>query len=312
MQHSKSRGRTSTQWWEMVAGRVGTLWSADRPLDLLMLSCRWKYPTRAGSSCDHLVSFEWACAWLGGYVVAATSMYHNSRFSCKIFFPQHTPGTGGRLMLLLRVCTARRANSCTLLLCCGLIAPQEPVNNMALTRSIVATLVILVGVVQLAVAASTCDVCSQRTTCEDVTPAVVPGLVTPAQNPNAAVKVCVTQVVPPQTLVPVQFLIGGCANTNPPVDAASVSCPSRTYVYSLNSAGLRITFRSGSGGATGFPLSTGGATCGAQRGFCLNKPAGQPSATIDTSGAPYKIKVGTFVCNVATGFADNKWQLYCA
>jgi hypothetical protein len=198
-----------------------------------------------------------------------------------------------------------------------LIVPQETVNNMFLTRSTVATLAFLVGLVQLGAALKVCISCETiPADCygggKDC--AALSGTTQLVALPNSFVstKVCVVQgdISSPFNIF--------CTH-NPPsgsFDASSVSCPSKTYLYTENSAGDKLVFRSGSGTSPpGFPLSSVG-NCGAQRGFCLSTLSPSSGAVIDTTVSPWEIRVdtgaSTRICKLATGFASNHFQLYCS
>lgn len=177
---------------------------------------------------------------------------------------------------------------------------------MASTQSIVTTLVVLVGFVQLGAAMTrVCEVCEVipaaclGTSC----PQIVPGTLASGTNTDVARKVCVQYGD-----IPESFTMRGC-NSNTmagEVNVFKATCPSKIYVYTVDKQGNRAVFRSG--------LSKGGVEqCGAQRGFCApNNAASITVPTIDTTVQPWTIKAGTWTCKLGTGFAGNNWQLWCA
>lgn len=202
-----------------------------------------------------------------------------------------------------KACTSDGSRLLHLAAVCGLIAPQEPLNGMDLKRSIVATLVILAGVMveaewQSQVTEYCVDIPSDcfGTPCSAITGT----LVSTEANPNVAKQVCVSHLN--QGAISNPFTMVGCANGRT-VNAAEGDCPSKFYVYTKNANGDKMVFRWG-------PYLPTGLTCGAQRGFCA--PGLSATApTIDTAAAPYQIVVGNWKCNLQTGFAGNSWQLGC-
>jgi hypothetical protein len=189
-----------------------------------------------------------------------------------------------------------------------LFVPQEPVNNMASTRSTVAFLAFLVGLVQLAAASKVCsycetipDDCFGSGNCAALSGTTQLQAKTTA---NVARKVCVTQGD-----IPSPFTMS-CTADGTALDISSGSCSNKIYLFTETSAGKRVVFRSGS---SGFPLSNL-SVCTAQRGYCLTGTlAAGDEPVIDITTSPWQVKVGTTkICNLATGFASNNFQLYCA
>jgi hypothetical protein len=212
--------------------------------------------------------------------------------------------TGGRLDCCC-MNTTTLFSSCTLLLWCGLIAPQQPLNIMAGTRSIVATLVILVGAAQLAAATKVCYVCENIPAdcldgngCPEIS--VAAAYLTPGQV-NVARHVCVAQG---DLSTPFNIACGNSTASGTTIDVATRTCASTTYLYSVAASGVRFMMRA-------LKSAPGLSGCGAQRHFCAPPTAAPGPAVIDTSVTPWQIRSGAFSCTLTMGFASNKWQLSC-
>jgi hypothetical protein len=187
-----------------------------------------------------------------------------------------------------------------------MFVPQEPVNTMASTRSTVAFLAFLVGLLQLAAASKVCSYC------EDIpddcfgagncTALSGESQLKAKTTANVARKVCVIQGD-----IPSPFDMS-CTSDGTATDISSGSCNNKIYLFTETSAGKRVQFRFSTGG---FTLSNLG-FCTAQRGTCLTNtlaPGDEPE--IDTSTSPWQITVGTRICKLATGLASNNFQLAC-